>query len=168
MTEFAHIEKFGLIGRRRPAVRVAERAVLVSFGGFGLDDIDKRLPRIHGVTYVLTPPIQPVEREDCVYVRDVAFPALVAGVDAVFTKPGYGIFAESALAGTPIAWLDRGTFPEAPYLEAAMSARGDVKVNGGLEEALEDLWSRPRPEAVDPGETRRLAERILRIGGERV
>ena len=39
---------------------------------------------------------------------------------------------------------------------------------GGIEEALEDLGSRPRPEAVDPGETRRLAERILRIGGERV
>jgi hypothetical protein len=161
LTGFAGVERFGLVGRRRPAQRLASRSVLVSFGGFGLDELERRLPRVPGVTYVLTPPVAPIDRSDCLYVEGVPFPALVAGADAVYTKPGYGILAEAALAGTPIAWVDRGSFPEAPFLEEAMAARGDVKVRGGLAEALDRLFSRPRPEPVDPGGAREVAARIL-------
>jgi len=153
MQGFARVEPGGLLGRRRPARRVVgpgERAVLVSFGGLGLADVHAWLPRLPGVVYVLSPPMVAPDRPDCLYIDGVPYPALVAGADAVFTKPGYGIFAEAALAGTPIVWVDRGAFPEAPSLEAAMRARGDQKVGaGGLAAALESLWTRRRPAPVD-------------------
>ena len=145
LTGFAQVHEAGLLGRRRPAVRVAERAVLVSFGGLGLADIDARLPRLDGVTWVVAAPMPRLDRPDVRYVEGVSYPALVAGADAVLTKPGYGIHAETVLAGTPVVFLDRGAFPEAPFLEAAMLARGDVKVAGEVGPALDEVWSRPRP-----------------------
>ncbi len=128
------VEQFGLVGRRLPAHRVAERAALVSFGGLGLDAIDRLLPRIDGLTWVLAPPMAPLDRPDCIQVSDVAYPALVAGCDLVFTKPGYGIFAECSLAGTKLVWAPRGAFPEAPFIEAAMAARGDRPLPVGTQQ----------------------------------
>ncbi len=155
---FAKVTPAGLLGRRAPARRVAAgRTVLVSFGGFGLADLDAALPRVAGVTWVLAPPSPRLPRDDCAFVDDAPYPSLVAGADAVFTKPGYGIFAEASLAGTPIAWVARGAFPEAPSLVAALHARGDVEIAGAptddgfaaaLERALRTLWSRPRPPVV--------------------
>lgn len=127
---FASVRPFGWLGRRRPARRVAERAVLVAFGGLGLADVEAWLPRLDGVTWVLAAPMPAVDRPDVVRVEGGSFPALVAGADVVLTKPGYGLLAEAALAGTRLVWIDRGAFPEAPWLEAAMRARGDRKVDG--------------------------------------
>lgn len=174
---FASVEHVGLVGRRRDPFAaggllgegVEGRTVLVSFGGFGLDGIDAMLPRLDGVTYVLAPPMPRLERPDCVWVPGVSFPALIASVDAVFTKPGYGIHAETALAGTPVVWLDRGAFPEAPFLERAMRARGDVKVASGaadahpVGDALRAVLSRPRPlPALGEGASR-IANRVLAV-----
>ncbi len=145
LTGFAHVVEGGLLGRSRPAVRVADRAVLVSFGGLGLADIDARLPRLDGVTWVLAAPMPRLERPDVRFAEGVSYPALVAGADAVLTKPGYGIHAETALAGTPVVYLDRGAFPEAPYLERAMAARGDEKLTSSVADALSAVWTRPRP-----------------------
>ena len=153
LSGFSEVTETGLLGRRRPPVRVAERAVLVSFGGLGLDDIDARLPRLDGVTWVLAAPMPRLDRPDVVYVEGVSYPALVAGADAVLTKPGYGIHAETALAGTPVVFLDRGAFPEAPYLERAMLARGDLKLQGSVGSALDQLWSRPRPSPAPVDDT---------------
>ncbi|MDP2315364.1 MAG: hypothetical protein Q8P41_20875 [Pseudomonadota bacterium] len=139
------------------------RTVLVCFGGFGLEGIDRWLPRIDGVTWVLAPPMARVDRPDVRWVADVPFPALVAGADALLTKPGYGIYAEAALAGTPLVWVDRGVFPEAPWLEAAMWARGDVKVEGvDVAAAVDRRLATPRPAPVASDAAERLAERILR------
>lgn len=160
---FARVEPFGLLGRSRPPARLPGEGprVLVCFGGFGLDDVDAMLPRSVGVTWVLAQPMPELDRPDCAYVRNVPFPALVAGADAVLTKPGYGIYAECALAGTPIAWVDRGAFPEAPFLEAAMRARGDAKVAGtDVGAAVRGVLGRPRPPRVASEAAARLAARI--------
>jgi hypothetical protein len=175
MHGFASVEHVGLVGRRRDPARVAAenldgRRVLVSFGGFGLDGVDALLPRIAGVTWVLAPPMPRLERPDCAWAPGVSFPALIAGVDAVLTKPGYGIHAESALAGTPVVWLDRGPFPEAPFLEVAMRARGDEKVSSSsgpasardVRAAVLAVLSRPRPTPVASDGAARVADRVLR------
>ncbi len=178
LTGFASVEHFGVVGRRAPAVRLApptrlalpdggrHRFVLVCFGGFGLDGIEGWLPRMEGVTWVHAPPMARLERSDVRWVPDVPFPALVAGVDTLLTKPGYGVHAEAALAGTPMVWVDRGAFPEAPWLEAAMVARGDVKVEGrgaeAVATALRRRWAVGPPAPL--GETdaaERVAARIL-------
>lgn len=159
---FREVERFQLVARRRPPHRVAERAVLVSFGGFGLD-IASRLPRLPDVTWVSAPPMADPGRDDCVHVPGVPYPALVAGADLVLTKPGYGILAECAAAGVPIAWLDRGRFPEAASLTEYLTARGDLQTDlGDVRPAILQLVGQRRPRA--PLDTRRLAERLIRTG----
>jgi hypothetical protein len=144
-------------------VRVAERGVLVSFGGLGLDGLDARLPRIDGVTWLLAAPMPRLDRPDCAFVEGVPYPALVAGADAVLTKPGYGIFAEAALAGTPVVWVPRGAFPEAPFLEAAMRARGDEPAGHDLAGAVRRALVR-RPVPYEARGAERLAREITRLG----
>ena len=135
--------------------RVAHKAVLVAFGGLGLDGLDAWLPELPGVTYVIAPPGPRLQRPDVLWVDDVPFASLLAGVDAVLTKPGYGVLSEAMLAGTRLCWVERGQFPEAPYLEAVMVARGDVKVRSGpdgmaprVAEAVLAALSRPSPPPV--------------------
>ncbi len=171
LSGFATTTPGPLVGRSQPAHHFPgpDRYVLVSFGGFGLADLDARLPRLPGVTWVLSPPMARLERPDVTWVTDVPYPALVAGVDAVLTKPGYGILAEAFLSGTPLAWLTRGDWPESRYLAEPMTARGDVAVDASIEEALEALWSRPRPSARD-GRGAELAaswilDQLLQTGG---
>ena len=41
---------------------------------------------------------------------------LVASVDLIITKPGYGMFAEAAAAGLPVLFTDRGDWPETEAL----------------------------------------------------
>ena len=166
---FASVETLGVVARRRPARRVVgsrERGVLVSFGGHA--EMPLRLPSIPGVRYILSAPMPRLERPDCVYVEDVAYPSLVAGADAVLSKPGYGILAEACLAGTPLVWVDRSGWPESPSLEAAMWARGDVKIEGpvarGLPRALRRVWGRGRPAVVPDFSARVLAVRCLDRG----
>jgi hypothetical protein len=43
---------------------------------------------------------------------DLSYPDIVAAVDGVITKPGYGIVSDCLAHGAPIAYSDRGSFPE--------------------------------------------------------
>ena len=169
---FAHVETIGLIGRQRPAKRLTKRGVLVSFGGFGLDRIQRLLPEIPGVAWITSSPMPPLDRADAIHVQDTPYPALVAGADAIFTKPGYGIFAESGLAGVPLVYVPRGHFPEAPWLEQAMDQRGDVRLEASLDEparfrqalrhALEKIWLQPRRQPTRQGAIDRIIAGLLR------
>src|SRR5262249_13108721 len=67
LSAFPHVVEGGLVARRlvptpfdvreRLGVPPGHRAVLVSFGGFGLADADHRLPPIPGVTWILAAPM---------------------------------------------------------------------------------------------------------------
>ncbi len=164
LTGFARVDRGPQVGRRAPAhaFDAPDHHVLVSFGGFGLADLDAWLPALPGVRWVLSPPMARLDRPDVTWVEGVPYPALVAGVDAVLTKPGYGILAEACLAGTPLAWVPRGDWPETPHLASAMAARGDVCVaDGDLAGALATLRDRPRPTAADPSGAQLAAAWIL-------
>jgi len=47
---------------------------------------------------------------------DIPFPDLIASADLVVSKPGYGIVAELACAGTHSILISRNDWPEEPYL----------------------------------------------------
>ncbi|GDX82551.1 hypothetical protein LBMAG42_43620 [Deltaproteobacteria bacterium] len=131
LTGFARTTEGGLLARRFAPQRARHPApvhILVGFGGFGLDHLESLLPELPGVAWILAPPMARTGRVDCWFEADIPFSALLAGADVVLTKPGYGMLAEATLAGVPVLWLDRGDFPEAPFLEAALFARGDQKV----------------------------------------
>ena len=169
LLDFASVQPVAVVGRQRPAAALPRRTVLVSFGGFGLDVMRSALPALPGVTWATARPMPDLQRADS-RVLSGAYPALVAGADAVLTKPGYGIYAECALAGTPMVWVERGAFPEAPYLTAAMAERGGRAVGCGphhpdfsakLAAALEAVWSAPPPEPVATDGAAQAAAHIL-------
>jgi L-arabinokinase len=58
--------------------------------------------------------------EEVMYGRGLRYEDLVAAVDAVVSKPGYGIIADCAAGGTPLAYTSRGRFPEYDVLVREM------------------------------------------------
>lgn len=46
----------------------------------------------------------------------LAYADVLASVDSVVTKPGYGVVAELGCTGTPAIMISRGEWPEEPYL----------------------------------------------------
>ena len=173
MPGFAAQTRFGLVGRRATVVpRWSPGHVLVSFGGFGLDQLEARLPVLDGVTWVMAPPFQPIDRPDCRFVEHLAYPQLVAACEVVLTKPGYGILAETSLAGTKLVWVPRGDFPESAFITRQMTARGDRMVSLRSEDPPEVWRARlaitiqarladPTPESRTADESLRLADWLL-------
>lgn len=106
-------------------------ALLLSFGGYGLPDLDlSRLDVVsQGWTVVTTdrssrPGAVP---EGVVSIPESAFVAtgyryedLVAAVDVVVTKPGYGIISECVAANVPMMYTSRGHFREYDVLVREM------------------------------------------------
>ncbi len=140
-------------------VKGGERLVLVAMGG-----IDYRLslehwPRLPGVRW-LVPQAWHVGREDMVGFESLgmSFSDVLASVDAVLTKPGYGTFAEAACASVPVLYVSRGEWPEQPYLVEWLQEFGVCRevtseqlIRGDLSEALQQLWDQPMPEAPIAG-----------------
>ncbi len=78
------------------------------------------------------------------------FKDIIASVDAVISKPGYGISVETAAHGLPIVFLRRGDFPDEPFIIKWLhkNARAkEISTNdwntGGFVESLMDLISSP-------------------------
>lgn len=109
--------------RKRLGVDADTRLVLMQFGGAGslVPPADLPLPP---KTLLLTPVPQLAERLGAVLIGPAAGPGgpavaeVLAGCDAVITKPGYGTFAEAACHGVPVLSVPRGDWPEEPPLVA--------------------------------------------------
>jgi L-arabinokinase len=98
-------------------------AVLLSFGGYGLPELNlHEVDCLDGWTVITTdritpqgPPVPP----GVAYVVESAFVGsgfryedLVAAADVILTKPGYGIVAECVATGTAMLYTSRGHFRE--------------------------------------------------------
>jgi len=118
--------------RRAFTLPLGRRLALLSFGGYGLrelnladvdasDDWDlvvtdrtiadagrAALPYVHALS------------EDALASSPARYEDLVAAVDAVITKPGFGIIGECITAGTPLLYTSRGDFREYDVLVAEM------------------------------------------------
>jgi hypothetical protein len=158
--------------RRAELPHSEKRLALIYAGNWGLPIAWERLkdfPDWHFLT--LTPPgsVRPpnltaLPREQMPH-EDI-----VASVDAVISKPGYGIAGECLANGTPLLYCPRPEFAEYTALDAALSAwEGGLKVSG--EEFVQLIWKQvlgsvpPRgsvPRWDAPG-GRRAAECIERV-----
>lgn len=148
------------------------RWVLLAMGGmeFRLPVLD--WPQPAGVNWLLPGdwkiPRGSVRAFDVV---DLDFSDLLASVDAVVTKPGYGTFVEAACIGIPILYVQREDWPETPHLATwlATNARAEMLTReqlmaGDFNEALQRLWraSAPAvPEANGAGEAARWLVKAL-------
>ena len=106
---------------------------LFAFGRYGIGNVDwSQVARANGCHVVFTTgPHAPrgpdgdtftTLDEGAMAGRGIAFEDLVAGVDVVVTKPGYGMIAECAANDTAMLYTSRGRFPEYDVLVAGLPA----------------------------------------------
>jgi hypothetical protein len=166
--------------------------VLVSFGGYGLTKIDlTALAQLTGYTVVVTsdvtanrradePPglarmilpatVEPVD-ERALYASGLRYEDLVAAVDVVITKPGYGIIAEAVANDTAVLYTSRGHFVEYEVLVREMPRwlrcrfiSNEDLLAGRWQEALDGLLAAPPPpERIGTDGAERAAARLLTL-----
>ncbi len=147
------------VGRPRPealrtAIGVEEGTLLalVAFGGIDGADRLAELPDLPGVLWLA----DRLERPGMRSTRDLAlpFPDLLASVDLLVTKTGYGLFAEAAAVGTPVLYRPRPDWPESPGLEAWIRSVGIGRPlpadPDGIARAVASIRGAPRPRPVPP------------------
>ncbi len=146
----------------------SRRWLLVAMGGMDFPLATQRLPSREDVCWLLPGPPEGFARGDLrgFDPAEPRFADLLASVDAVITKPGYGTFVEAACAGTPIVYLERDDWPETPYFAAWLAHHGraaaigrEALQAGSFLPTLEALWQQPAPARPDPtggGEAARL------------
>lgn len=164
-------------GERRPAalreglgVGSTTRLVLVSWGGISGNDTFAWLPRRRDVCWLV--PLA-VERDDVVDLRRLpfAFADLVASVDAVVAKPGYGLFCEAAAAGTPVVYTARPDWPETTHLAAWLERHVTaVEIDrrrdpAELARALDTAFAAPRGVGAIGDGTHAAAAAVLAAAG---
>ncbi len=120
-----------LIGKRAamPKADIRKRlgldsrpAFLVSFGGCGINDVGRmELGRLDGYQFLFHgEQYPPGENIVAVSDEDATHEELVAGSDAIISKPGYGICSACVLNRTPMFYTSRGRFAEYDLLSQEM------------------------------------------------
>jgi hypothetical protein len=131
----------------------SERWLLLAMGGMDFRLPVEDWPQLPGLNW-LVPGAWKVERRDVrsIDVTGLNFIDLLASVDAVVSKPGYGTFVEAACSGIPLLYLARDDWPETPHFAAwlARHARAaelsrDRLVRGDFIGVLQELWQAPAP-----------------------
>ena len=155
--DIAPIASIGRRDRNRVAQLLdldqSERWLLLAMGGMEFRLPVEDWPQVPGLNW-LVPGAWKIRRGDVrsFDVADLSFIDLLASVDAVVTKPGYGTFVEAACSGIPVLYLDREDWPETPHFAAwlATHARAaelsrEQLVRGDFIDVLEKLWWAPAP-----------------------
>lgn len=161
--EIAPIARIGRRDRARVArlldLRESARWVLLAMGGMEFRLPVESWPQVAGVNW-LAPGAWRLKRDDAraVEVAGLHFGELLASVDAVVTKPGYGTFVEAACGGIPILYLQRDDWPETPHFAAWLGLHARARVlsrerlmSGDLIDMLQGLWQTPAPPAPAAG-----------------
>ena len=106
--------------------------------------------------------IHPVNREQ------VPFSDVLASVDAVVSKPGFGILSDCIVNRKPLIYAERSNFLEFPILEAAVKRYlkhvhipAEDLYRGDLKPSLERIWEQPDPEESLPQGGDRIAARRM-------
>lgn len=97
-----------------------EKLVLMYFGTFGDDEL--RVPEVPGVTFLAMTkmPAPAIELNP----NEWHFPDVVASVDCVMAKPGYGTVGECMANGTPLIYHPRTEFAEYAVLRQSIQEWG--------------------------------------------
>ncbi len=101
----------------------------------------------------------------------IAFDDLVASVDGVLSKPGYGIVSDCIANSTPLAHVERTDFLE--YAVLVQNIKRYLKntrltmeelYSGNIRTAIDSLWDQPEPPDTMPcGGARQAIKHILRL-----
>lgn len=137
-------------------------AVLASFGAYGIDHLSSGAPdclpdwsvvvsdrTLQSGAQLDVPGFTRIH-EDALYAQGLRYEDLVAAVDVVLTKPGYGIVSECIANDTALLYTSRGRFPEydvfvkemPSYLRCEFLSNEDLHA-GRWRTALERLMRQP-------------------------
>lgn len=151
---------------RRLRLSKDEKLVLVSMGGIASRLPIERWPRIDGVRWLVQESWQ-VAHADAIVLESVpvSFNDLLSSCDVLLCKPGYGSFAEAACSGTPVLYVDRPDWPEAPALVDWLQQHGVCREvsrtrldSGDIAPDLSALWTVPQVVAPIPDGAARVAD----------
>ena len=148
--------------RARLGLQPDRPLVLTSFGGYGVKNVDlARLDCLDVYTVIVTehggPRHEPAPGvlaipEGAIYESGLRYEDLVAAVDVVATKPGYGIISECLANGAAMLYTSRGVFREYDVLVAEMPRflrsrfiDHDALLAGRWRAPLDALLSAPPP-----------------------
>jgi len=185
LSAFPRIEDVPLVARRPVIPKSAARqrlsldgrpAVLLSFGGIGMPELDpSALGRLDEYGFLVTgrvgtgraPNLRHLAAADLA-AAGLRYEDLVGAVDVVVSKPGYGIVTDCIGAGTRFVYTDRGDFPEYPILVAEMPrylptryvSNDDLRA-GRLGEALRDVRAIASPPAPRTDGAEVAARRLM-------
>lgn len=110
--------------RQRLGLRLEERLILVSFRGAGSGIVRLPEPGLDLRWLLPTERADLMSRGDCMVApNDINWIDLVAACDVVVSKPGYGIYGDTAATGTPFLYASRRGFPEDQFLERGLRKR---------------------------------------------
>jgi hypothetical protein len=149
-----------------------KRLVLVGLGGIPTELSMQHWPQRADIVWLI-PGNWQVQRPDCFAFDSIdwRFIDLLASVDALITKPGYGSFTEAACHGIPVLYLSRRDWPESLYLQnwlhqharCAEIQASDLHATRLLN-TLDALWQTnapPRPAANGAEQAARLIAEAL-------
>lgn len=176
MSALANTEEVGPIAqlgtRHDLGLPPGTRKVLIAMGGFEHRVPIEHWPRTRGIRW-LVPSDWRAAHPDAVPWDGfgLAFTDLLASVDAVITKPGYGTFTEAACNDVPVLYLRRRDWPEQDCLIDWMHARArclevDARTldAGALDARLDALWRLPRRPVPAADGAGQAADRLLAVG----
>lgn len=144
---------------RRLGLRPGSRLVLVSMGGVPLAaDGYARWPEQADTHWIIQADRLP-PRPDMTRLAELDLPTvdLLRSSDALVSKLGYSFPTECACNGTPLLYVPRPDWPEAPYIEAWVARHCAAEqishaafAAGSFGDALDRLLRGPRPPMVAP------------------
>ncbi len=185
---FPRVRRIPLVARRPSRDRRSTRThfglplhrpiALLSFGGYGLGSLDlTRLDCLDTWTIATTDrsaPDAPRHPHVTVLAEDsfrggFRYEDLVASVDVVVTKPGYGIIAECIATATPMLYTSRGEFREYDllvsqlpgYVKSRFISQTDLFA-GQWRDALTELTAAPPPPLRMATDGAEVVARLLR------
>lgn len=144
--------------RQRLGIPAATRLVLAALGGIPTRVAAQDWPRVPDLHW-LVPSAWDTQRPDMTAFEPLGweFTDLLASVEAMVGKPGYGTFAEAACNGTPMLYSRRPDWAEQdaliPWLEEYGCCREVEETRlqrGELSTALGNLWQQARPTPPAP------------------
>lgn len=152
------------------SLSMGDRLGLVAFGGIATRLPVEGWPSIPGWRFLVPPEWNTATDRLIPWDRaGLSFVDLIASVDAVITKPGYGTFTEAACNGTAVLAQVRPDWPETPYFESWMAKNARFLTvpertihSGDLAEVLEDLLLQPRPPVPKPSGVAEACDIILK------
>jgi len=166
MSAFPRVEDIPLVAspgicrRSQIAARTGcdpgKKWALLSFTSLGLNEHALNALRfIEGYEFFTVLPLR--WRGDNIHALSLEymeFADIVASMDVVVSKPGYGILSECVVHDKPLIYADRADFREYGILVEAIRKyvrnvhiRSEDLYRGDLEESLNRIWDAPEPKA---------------------